>query len=75
MKLPCECPLPEAAYQVHCPHHGISTAVGFDASWVESAGFVARILLHVLLGGRLRIWYATREPNKRTVLFEPRSGA
>ena len=65
----CECPI-GAAYQVHCPHHGIPAGSGFDGSWSASAHFVARLLLHLLLGGKLRVWYITRG-RRYAALFEP----
>lgn len=71
--IPCECPLGDGAL-VGCPHHGIPSGAGFDASWMESAWFVVRVLLHVLLGGKLRVWYITRARLECAVLFEPLRG-
>lgn len=71
MTIPCECPLGHRAHFLHCPHHGIASGAGFDATWYEGAWFVARLLLHVLLGGKLRLWYATRGRLETTVLAEP----
>jgi hypothetical protein len=66
---PCECPL-GGTYMLGCPHHGAISAGGFDASWSESAWFVARVLLHLVFGGRLRVWYAIRGRREYPVLFE-----
>ena len=67
---PCECPLGDDAHLVHCPHHGISSGAGLDASWFESASLAARLLLHVLLGGKVRVWYITRARVEYAVLLE-----
>lgn len=68
--IPCECPLGDGAHLVGCPHHGIPSGAGFDASWIESAEFVVRLLLHVFLGGKLRVWHITRGRLESAVLFE-----